>query len=120
MLVIDDDPRHLDLIRAALEPAGFHVTTASTGQEGLAAAKAHSFDLLLLDLVLPDLSGVEVIRALRTDGRSGDLPILLVTSQHLSAAERDRIRNDVLGIYAKSDLELGELADEIRAASHKR
>jgi signal transduction histidine kinase len=121
VLVVDDDPAHLELVGATLEPKGFKVTTASTGRDGLAAARGGAVDLLLLDVVLPDVSGVEVVQSLRRDGATRDIPILLVTGHDLSAADRQRINGDVAAILAKTSLDIdalpGEIARVVRAVA---
>jgi signal transduction histidine kinase/CheY-like chemotaxis protein len=119
ILVVDDDLQHLELMRAALEPRGFRVTTTATGRDGLAAAQ-HEVDLLVLDLVLPDLSGVEVIEALRTDVHTRLLPILLVTNADLSAADRHRLHGDVEAILAKSSNGTESLTAEIERVVRRR
>jgi CheY-like chemotaxis protein len=72
-------------VRAVLEPRGFRVRTASSGRQGLAAAQKGPVDLVLLDLMLPDISDVEVVWELRADERTRALPILLVTARELGA-----------------------------------
>ncbi len=119
ILVVDDDLQHLELMRAALEPRGFRVTTVATGRDGVAAAQ-HEFDLLVLDLVLPDLSGVEVIEALRSDLQTRLLPILLVTNADLSAADRHRLHGDVEAILAKSSNGTDSLTAEIERVVRRR
>jgi len=113
VLAIDDDERQLELFRAALESNGFVVQTAATGQEGLDAARGGPFDLVLVDLVLPDLSGIEVITALRSEALTRDLPILLVTAHELTIAQRERLNGDVQAIMQKGSLQMEHLVREI-------
>jgi CheY-like chemotaxis protein len=120
VLVIDDDGRHLELVRTALEPAGFLVTTAESGRDGLACAGAGSFDLILLDLVLPDISGVEVVEGLRREPTTRDVPIWLVTGHDLSAADRQRLNGDVELVLGKSPIGIQNLLAEIHRAARGR
>jgi CheY-like chemotaxis protein len=113
VLAIDDDPRQRDLVRAVLEPRGFRVHTEATGRGGLAAAQARPFDLVLLDLMLPDVSGVEVVWQLRADARTRAVPILLVTAHELSASERQRLTGDVQAIISKVGTNAEALLTEI-------
>ena len=72
VLVVDDNARNRKLARDVLDAAGFDTLEAATGQEGIALAAEHVPDVILLDLRLPDMHGVEVARQLRTgNGRRG-------------------------------------------------
>jgi two-component system KDP operon response regulator KdpE len=85
VLVIDDELQIRRLLRLTLELAGFAVHEADTGQAGLAEAAAHAFDAVILDLGLPDMGGVEVVRRLREWSR---VPVLVVT---VRATENDKV-----------------------------
>jgi len=113
VLAIDDDVHQLDLFRAALEPQGFVVRTESSGRAGIAAAAAAPVDLVLLDLVMPDVSGIEVVSALRADARTRGVPILLITAHELSAADRARLNGDVDAVLSKGAVSVEELLAEI-------
>jgi PAS domain S-box-containing protein len=113
VLVIDDDAKQLELIRAALEPHGFRVRTETSGRSGIATAKSGPVDLVLLDLVMPDVSGVEVVSALRLDERTRSLPILLITAHELTEAERVRLNGDVEAILSKGTIGIEDLLGEI-------
>ncbi len=86
ILVIEDDPIMADIVRGALEHAGYPVETAATGEEGIALAQRAGPRLILLDLMLPMRSGWETCRALRA---RADIPIIMVTARR---AEEDRLR----------------------------
>lgn len=91
ILVVDDEPGIIEIASAYLCRDGFTVRTASTGRRALDAAATQMPDLLVLDLMLPDISGEEVCIALR---RSSSIPILMLTAK---AAEADRLRGLALG-----------------------
>ncbi len=112
VLVVDDDPAHLELVTSALTPLGIEVTTRDTGTGGLDAAVHGKFDLLLLDLVLPDISGVEIVHQIRNSPAKG-LPIILVTAHEISGAERARLRGDVQAVFQKGGSTLERLVDEV-------
>ena len=86
ILVVEDDPIMADIVRGALEHAGYRVETAATGEEGIALAQRGGPRLILLDLLLPTRSGWETCRALRA---RADIPIIMVTARR---AEEDRLR----------------------------
>ncbi|MDA8369303.1 MAG: response regulator transcription factor [Nocardiopsaceae bacterium] len=79
VLVIDDEPNIRDLVQAALRFHGFGVSTAETGGQGLALARDHRPDLILLDVLLPDVSGFDVCRHLRDSGN--DVPVIYLTAR---------------------------------------
>lgn len=83
ILVIDDEPNIRDLVRAALQFHGFAVEAAEDGEAGLAAARRARPDLILLDVLLPDISGFEVCRKLRGDG--DDVPVIYLTARDTPA-----------------------------------
>lgn len=91
VLVVDDEPGIIEIASAYLRSDGFVVRTATTGQRALDAVATQTPDLIVLDLMLPDLSGEEVCIALR---RSTSVPILMLTAK---AAESDRLRGLAIG-----------------------
>jgi DNA-binding response OmpR family regulator len=79
ILVIDDDPAVTSLLKRGLSYEGFVVDTASTGQEGLAKTREHPSDLVILDVMMPNLSGLDVLHRLRAADKQ--LPILMLTAK---------------------------------------
>ena len=94
VLVVDDEPDILELVRFALTQEGFTVTTATTGQEALDALKGSQPDAVVLDLMLPDISGTEVCRRIRSNAEMATLPILMLTAR---SEELDRVVGFELG-----------------------
>jgi DNA-binding response OmpR family regulator len=91
ILLVDDEPAVHEVVRAYLERDGFMVATADNGRDGLALAERAQPELIVLDLMLPDLSGEELCREIR--GRS-DVPIIMLTAK---ASEDDRVVGLELG-----------------------
>jgi CheY-like chemotaxis protein len=87
ILVIDDDPDIRPMMNLMLTRMGHIPTVAARGEEGLAAARSGQFDLVILDLMMPDLDGYEVARRLRADDRTRNLPILIFTARSQPADE---------------------------------
>jgi signal transduction histidine kinase/DNA-binding response OmpR family regulator len=79
VLVVDDDPEMQRLTRSCLEGEGFAVVTARSAQEGAAVAARRRPDLILLDLLLPDRSGLELLQSLKADAATRDIPVLVVS-----------------------------------------
>jgi two-component system response regulator PhoP len=94
VLLIEDDPDLRNSLVAQLRSAGFNVDSAADGEEGLYAGREFPIDLAVVDLGLPKLSGLEVIRRLRADGKT--YPILVLTA-------RDRWQDKVEGLQAGAD-----------------
>ncbi|WP_010253855.1 response regulator transcription factor [Treponema primitia] len=78
VLVVDDEPKILDIVKSYLEKSGYRALTAKNGKEALAALQRNTVDLMLLDLMLPDLSGEELCRRVRSES---DMPIIMMTAK---------------------------------------
>ncbi len=94
ILVVDDEPEAVELVEFNLRQAGFDVVTAADGAEALKRARALLPSLIVLDLMLPEVDGLEVCKMLRHDPATAALPIVMVTAR---AAEIDRILGLELG-----------------------
>jgi DNA-binding response OmpR family regulator len=95
ILVVDDEPDVVDLVRYHLRRAGFEVLSASTGPAGLATATESRPDAIVLDIMLPQMTGIEVYKALRQADQTADIPILILTAR---AEISDRIAGLELGV----------------------
>ena len=80
ILCVDDEPNLLDLLTFNLEASGYSTLTATYGKDGIAQAVESAPALVILDLGLPDISGLEVIKALRANPRTASLPIIILTA----------------------------------------
>ena len=112
VLVVDDEPNITDLVATALRYEGFEVETASTGRAALDEVQAARPDLLVLDVMLPDIDGFEIARRIRQDGRR--VPILFLTAKD---ATEDKVRGLTLGgdDYVTKPFSLEELVARVRA-----
>ena len=88
ILIIDDEKDLLELVRYNLEKDGFDVIVASDGASGLEIAQRHRPDLIVLDIMMPGMDGLEVCRQLRADARTNRIPVIMLTAR---ATEADRI-----------------------------
>ncbi len=80
VLVVEDSPTQLEELRFVLEDAGLEVIAAANGREGLEAARANAIDLVITDIVMPEMDGYELSKALREDKKLRRLPVILLTS----------------------------------------
>jgi two-component system, OmpR family, response regulator len=112
LLVVDDEPTVRELLAATLRFAGFRVSSAATAVEALALARRDPPDLVLLDVMLPDLDGFEVVRRLRDGGAR--VPVLFLTARDAPA---DKVHGLTLGgdDYVTKPFDLQELIARIRA-----
>jgi len=94
ILVVDDEPDALELVGFNLKQAGFEVTTADDGAEALKKARETVPDLILLDLMLPEVDGLEVCKLLKRDAATSSIPVIMLTAK---AAEIDRVLGLELG-----------------------
>ena len=111
ILVVDDEPKIADLARDYLEHAGFLVRTATDGEQALAAVRRDRPDLVVLDLGLPGLDGLDVTRAIRHDS---NLPVIMLTARD---DELDKLLGLELGAddYLTKPFSPRELVDRVRA-----
>jgi two-component system phosphate regulon response regulator PhoB len=94
ILVVDDEQDAVDLVAFNLKQAGFQVVTAPDGAEALDKVHKHQPDLIVLDIMMPELDGLEVCKLLRRDSATAGIPILMLTAK---ATEVDRILGLELG-----------------------
>ena len=92
ILVIEDEDDMRRVLDYNLRQAGHEVLEAATGQEGLGVARTSAPDLVLLDVMLPDIPGTEVCRALRDDAELCDVPIVMLTARTDEIRSRHRLR----------------------------
>jgi two-component system phosphate regulon response regulator PhoB len=119
VLVVDDEPDLLELVRVNLDQSGFAVETAASGGEALERLRRAPPDLMVLDLMLPDVSGTEICRQVRADAQLSQLPIIMLTAR---ADEVDRVVGLELGAddYVTKPFSPRELTLRVRAVLRRR
>jgi DNA-binding response OmpR family regulator len=111
ILVVDDEKKIIEIIKAYLEREGYQVTSASDGKTALSLARVETPDLIILDLMLPEISGLEVCRAIR---KQSDVPIIMLTA-------RDEVTDKIIGLemgaddYVTKPFDPKELVSRVRA-----
>ena len=101
VLAVDDEPASLDMLEAALRPAGYDVLRADGGRVGVELARSLRPDLVVCDLVMPDLDGFGVVGELQRDPATASVPIIILTGHELSPADKDRLNGKVVAIVTK-------------------
>ena len=116
VLVVDDEPALVDAVGYALRSEGFDVDTAADGEEALNALGDEGFELVVLDIMLPRLSGIEVCRRMR---EASDVPIILLSARD---AEVDRVLGLESGAddYVTKPFSMAELLSRVRAVLRRR
>jgi CheY-like chemotaxis protein/anti-sigma regulatory factor (Ser/Thr protein kinase) len=114
VLIVDDEPANLDLLHALLEPEGFKVLTASGGKEGIEVARAQQPHLILLDLMMPNVTGFDVVEALRTDAATKSIPIMVLTSKVLTDHDKEVLNGCVAAIFDRNSVAGPELVAWLR------
>ena len=112
ILVVEDNATSTKLFRDILQAAGYRTLEAATGREAVELASEHGPDLMLMDIRLPDIDGVEALRRLRADERTAEIPVLAVTAQ---AMDGDRARFLAAGFdgYLSKPVDIVELVNTV-------
>ena len=115
MLIIEDEPNQAELIRYNLESEGYRVAIACDGEDGLIQAMETIPDIILLDWMIPKVSGIEVCRQLRKIKSTNEIPIILLTAR---SEESDKVRGLDIGAddYITKPYSIKELLARVRAA----
>jgi DNA-binding response OmpR family regulator len=119
VLVVDDDRNAVDILNRLLTKEGFTVHCANGGREALTLVAAHPIDVILLDVMMPDMDGFQVCEALRQNERTKGIPIILLTA-------KDDMETRVVGMrlgvseFLTKPINKTELFSRLRAQMHQR
>jgi signal transduction histidine kinase/DNA-binding response OmpR family regulator len=120
VLVVDDERANLDLLEAILKPAGFGILRAGGGQEGIDMAKSELPSLILLDLMMPKVSGFDVVEALQEDDSTRSIPIMVLTAKTLTEDDKRALNGQVSAIFQRNSVAGPELTAWLRGIITKR
>lgn len=115
VLVIDDDPVILELMEAVLRPEGFEVLKAKDGRHGLQIARERNPDLVVLDLLMPDMNGFEVADEMHGCPETASIPIVVLTNKSLSREEKDRLNGRIIAIRQKGEFHREDFVAQVRS-----
>ena len=116
ILVVDDDPKAVELIAARLLSLASTVLRAYSGREGIDAAKREKPDLIVLDLMMPEISGFDVVSVLQENPDTATIPILVVTAKTITPEDRQKLNGYVTAIMEKAALDRDRFIAEVRRA----
>ena len=120
VLVVDDNVKAVEIMATALEAEGYLVMRAYGGAEAIEVARSAQPELVILDLMMPEVSGFEVARALRESEHTARIPILVLTAKDLTAEDHAHLNGEVSAILAKASFSTNGLLAELRRALPKR
>lgn len=116
ILVVDDDPKAVEVIAIHLRDTGYAIVRAYGGREAIKAAHRLLPDLIVLDLMMPEVNGFDVVLALKNNIDTARIPILVVTSKEITAEDRAALDHQVKKIMKKTILSQGHFLSEVRSA----
>ncbi|MEO5936842.1 MAG: response regulator, partial [Terriglobales bacterium] len=116
ILIVDDDPKAVELIAARAMSMAATVLRAYGGQEAIDTARRELPDVIVLDLMMPDVNGFDVVDALNERQETANIPILVITAKEVTPEDRERLSRDVSAILRKVDFDTDRFAAEIRRA----
>src|SRR5499427_746127 len=103
VLLIEDDPIERQRIGSFIESAGYDVTRAASGEEGLALLRAQPFAAVVLDLIMPEMTGLDVLRAARTEERLADVRFIVLSAMYMTRNERQVLGPRVADVVRKGE-----------------
>jgi two-component system, cell cycle response regulator DivK len=112
ILLVEDNERNLKLLRDVLDYAGYDVRVARTAEDGISLATSEPPDLVLMDLQLPGIDGMEALRRLRESPRTADIPVVAVTAQAMKD-DRERALDAGFNGYIEKPISVRTFPDQV-------
>ena len=113
ILVVEDNAKNMKLFREVLVATGYETLEATTGGEAVDMASEHTPDLVLMDIQMPDIDGVEALRRLRADDRTASIPIVALTAQAMQG-DRERFLAAGFDGYVSKPVNVRDLIGTVR------
>jgi PAS domain S-box-containing protein len=120
VLIIDDDPEAVELVAVRIQGLASTVLRAYGGREGIAVARQELPDVIVLDLMMPDVSGFDVVEALSEQPDTGRIPILIVTAKEITSQDRTKLNGSVATVLEKAQFSRNRFVAEVRRAMSGR
>ncbi len=115
ILIIEDNEKNLKLIRDLLRVKGYETLESETAEEGIRLAAKHRPDLILMDIQLPGMNGIEALKHLRADPETMNIPVFAVTASAMSP-DREAIMSAGFDGYQKKPLEIKDFLEAVQTA----
>ncbi len=115
ILIVEDNEKNLKLVRDVLQVKGYQTLEAMTGEDGVRLAREHRPDLVLMDIQLPGISGIEALLILRSDPATASIPAIAVTASVMQQ-DRKQITEAGFEAYVGKPINLKEFLEAVRAA----
>lgn len=119
ILVVEDNEKNMKLFRDVLQAAGHRILEATSGGRAVELATEHGPDLVLMDVQLPDIDGVEALGRLRADARTVSIPVLALTAQAM-AGDRERFLAAGFDGYLSKPVDIAELVATVKRLCDER
>ena len=119
ILIVEDNEKNLKLVRDVLQVKGFSTLEAGTAEDGIQLAREHKPDLILMDIHLPGISGIEALKVLRADAATAAIPVIAVTASVMQQ-DRKQITEAGFDAYVGKPINLKEFLDAVRAALERK
>ena len=105
VLVVEDNEKNMKLFRDVLQASGFRLLEATTGERAMELAAEHQPNLVLMDIQLPDIDGIEALARLRTDARTASIPVVALTAQAMHG-DRERFLDAGFDAYISKPVDI--------------
>ena len=113
VLVVEDNEKNMKLFRDVLQASGYRLLEATTGDRAMALAAEHQPNLVLMDIQLPDLDGVEALGRLRADARTASIPVVALTAQAMHG-DRERFLDAGFDAYISKPVDVLEFVRTVK------
>jgi two-component system, cell cycle response regulator DivK len=113
ILVVEDNEKNMKLFRDVLQATGYSTIEATSGEDAIEVARSHEPELVLMDVQLPGIDGVEALARLKDDERTASIPVLALTAQAMSG-DRERFLQAGFDGYLAKPVDVGELIEAVR------
>jgi two-component system cell cycle response regulator DivK len=114
ILIIEDNEKNMKLVRDILQAKGFETMEAVSAEEGLALVKRHRFDLVLMDIQLPGMNGIEALECLRADEETNKIPVVAVTAS-VTMQDQSQITRAGFNAFISKPISVKEFLETVNA-----